>query len=76
MKRFHQVKIIRLPERIGLIRARLIGVNQTETPVLTFLDSHCECMDGWLEPLLDRISRNPKTVVSPAIDAIREESLH
>ena len=76
MKKFDQVEILRLPVRIGLIRARLIGANHTETAVLTFLDSHCECMDGWLEPLLDRISRNPKTVVSPAIDAIREESLH
>lgn len=28
------------------------------------------CISGWLDPLLERISQNPKTVTSPAIDHI------
>ena len=53
-----QVKIVRSPERVGLIRARLLGAAKSTAEVLTFLDSHIECTEGWLEPLLDRIARN------------------
>ena len=35
-----------------------------------FLDSHCEVETDWLQPLLQRIKLNSKTVASPVIDNI------
>ncbi|KAK6042882.1 glycosyltransferase, group 2 family protein, partial [Cooperia oncophora] len=52
------VKILRTKQRVGLIRARLMGAQEATGDVLTFLDSHCECTEGWLEPLLDRIKEH------------------
>ncbi|XP_055855735.1 putative polypeptide N-acetylgalactosaminyltransferase 9 isoform X2 [Episyrphus balteatus] len=74
-KAYPKVKIVRTLKREGLIRARLLGVRHSKSPVLTFLDSHCECAEGWLEPLLDRIARNSQTVVCPVIDSINDTTL-
>jgi polypeptide N-acetylgalactosaminyltransferase len=52
------VRVMRLGKRSGLIRARLLGSANAKGQVLIFLDSHCECNEGWLEPLLDRIAED------------------
>ncbi|KRG05300.1 putative polypeptide N-acetylgalactosaminyltransferase 9 isoform X2 [Drosophila mojavensis] len=72
---YPKVKIVRGPQREGLIRARLLGAEYAKSPVITYLDSHCECAEGWLEPLLDRIARNSTTVVCPVIDVIDDTTL-
>lgn len=52
------IKIIRMEQRSGLIRARLRGAAASKGQVITFLDAHCECTLGWLEPLLARIKED------------------
>uniref|UniRef100_UPI00358EF0F2 polypeptide N-acetylgalactosaminyltransferase 3-like n=1 Tax=Myxine glutinosa TaxID=7769 RepID=UPI00358EF0F2 len=70
VKQFGIVRVLRQKERKGLITARLLGASEAKGDVLTFLDAHCECFGGWLEPLLARIAANYTNVVSPDISTI------
>jgi len=68
------VRVMRTGKRSGLIRARLTGAKEVKGQVITFLDAHCECTEGWLEPLLARVAENRKIVVCPIIDVISDET--
>ncbi|XP_022309046.2 polypeptide N-acetylgalactosaminyltransferase 5-like [Crassostrea virginica] len=74
MAQFQKVKIVRALKRQGLIRARLLGNNEATGDVLVFLDSHIECTEGWIEPLIDPIARNWTTVMTPVIDGIDRDN--
>ncbi|VDO08767.1 unnamed protein product [Rodentolepis nana] len=69
-----RVRLIRLPQRSGLIRARLAGAKEARGSTLAFLDAHCEATEGWLEPLIAHVAQNPHSVVCPAIDVISDTS--
>ncbi|XP_007934859.1 polypeptide N-acetylgalactosaminyltransferase 15 [Orycteropus afer afer] len=64
------VRLLRSNKRLGVIEGRMLGAARATGDVLVFMDSHCECHPGWLEPLLSRIAGDRSRVVSPVIDVI------
>lgn len=52
------VRVLRTGHRSGLIRARLLGAAEVKGQVILFLDAHVEATEGWLEPLLARITED------------------
>merc|ERR1719329_2102714 len=46
----------------------------TKSPVIVFLEPHCIANRQWLEPLLEQLAAEPKSVAVPIIDIIPEEN--
>ncbi|ELV09807.1 Polypeptide N-acetylgalactosaminyltransferase-like protein 2 [Tupaia chinensis] len=73
--RLEGVKLLRSNKRLGAVKARMLGATRAAGDVLVFMDAHCECHPGWLEPLLGRIAGDRSRVVSPVIDVIDWKTL-
>ena len=70
-----RMRILRNKGREGLIRSRVRGARNATGDVLIFLDAHCECNTGWLEPLLQAIKQDKKTMAVPFIDYVTPDTL-
>ncbi|CAK1549088.1 unnamed protein product [Leptosia nina] len=66
------IKILRLPDRVGVTQARFAGSRVAVGDVMIFLDSHCEANADWLRPLLQRIKDERTAVLTPIIDMIQQ----
>lgn len=67
-------QVVRMQNRSGLMRARLKGAELARGEVIIFLDAHCECTTGWIEPLLHEIKVDRRSVVCPVIDVISDRN--
>ena len=65
-----QVKLKRVHNRIGVIEGRMFGARLAIGEIVVFLDSHCECRNHWLEPMVDVIQKDRHTVAIPILDVI------
>eukprot|EP01056_Protomagalhaensia_sp_Gyna25_P006131 Protomagalhaensia_sp_Gyna_25__6130@NODE_99_length_5285_cov_19_953298_g76_i0_p1_GENE_NODE_99_length_5285_cov_19_953298_g76_i0NODE_99_length_5285_cov_19_953298_g76_i0_p1_ORF_typecomplete_len696_score76_92Glycos_transf_2/PF00535_26/3_9e21Glyco_tranf_2_3/PF13641_6/3_4e20Glyco_transf_7C/PF02709_14/2_2e15Glyco_tranf_2_2/PF10111_9/1_4e14Ricin_B_lectin/PF00652_22/2e12CDtoxinA/PF03498_14/6_1e05DUF3683/PF12447_8/0_29Glyco_trans_2_3/PF13632_6/3_7e03Glyco_trans_2_3/PF13632_6/0_054_NODE_99_length_5285_cov_19 len=70
-----KVKLMRLPERRGIVQARLAGAKVARGSNLVFLDSHIEVNPTWLEPQLARIAEVPEAIVFPQIFSLTHDTL-
>ncbi|ODN01162.1 Polypeptide N-acetylgalactosaminyltransferase 5 [Orchesella cincta] len=71
---FSKVKLFRMEQRQGVVKARLFGVEKAKGDIIIFLDSHIEVNKVWLEPLIERIEANGHHVCVPVLDQISPET--
>ncbi|KAH9524895.1 Polypeptide N-acetylgalactosaminyltransferase 3 [Bulinus truncatus] len=69
------VRLVRVPERSGLIKARMRGTHEATGDVLIFFDSHMEVNIDWIQPLLTEISMDNTVVAMSTLDYVQRDTL-
>lgn len=70
-----KVRLLRSPQREGIVGARLRAIRAAEASIFVVLDSHIEVQPQWLEPLVARIQQDRRRIVMPQVDGIDAETL-
>lgn len=68
-------KIINLRQRLGLMKARVVGAKAAKSDFLFVMEPHCEMAYNWLPPLIEPLLGNPRTVTVPIIDNVEYKKL-
>ena len=66
-----KVKVIRLDERQGLTRAKIIGAEAALGTHILFLDGHCRIVPGAVESMIDTMGTNYKRIVVPIVTTVK-----
>lgn len=64
------VKILRLKQRHGLMRARMAGILQAKADIIVVMDGHIEVNVNWLPPLIEPIAEDYRTATEPMVNYI------
>ena len=57
--------------RQGHVSGRLLASKQAQGDALVFLEAGAIVTQGWLEPLLDTLNHNSKSLVMPSFDSVK-----
>lgn len=68
-----KIRVIRLPERTGLIHAKMLGAKEAVGDIIMFFEPHCIVGKTWLEPLMHIVLQKPNSLVLPTLDYIPQE---
>ena len=69
------IRLVRNSVQMHLIGSKNIGAKQAVGETLIFLEGHMEVTPGWIEPMLQHISLNKKSVSLPMLDFIDYKTL-
>jgi len=67
-----KAKLIRHDVQMGQLISRIDGLNAAGSNIVVFLDTNVICSQGWLEPLIDLLVKQPRTIVVPHYDILHD----
>ncbi len=70
--KIRKAKILRLPNKVSIGRARMEAVKQATSEILVFLENNIICNEGWIQPLLHELESNHSAIVVPHFDNIND----
>lgn len=68
-------EVINVQERVGLMRARVIGARAAKSDFLFIMEPHCDLTYNWLPPLIEPLLEERMTVTVPIVDNVEWNEL-